>query len=96
MKKVGGRKKVEDGKLVKVDLTIDEKINDVNLYGDFFLQPPSIREDLENKILGLNTDTDLKIILNNLEEVKGEIIGFSRTDLAQLVVETLNNSGDDK
>lgn len=96
MKKVGSRKKVEDGKLVKVDLTIDEKINDVNLYGDFFLQPPSIREDLENKILGLNTDTDLKIILNNLEEVKGEIIGFSRTDLAQLVVETLNNSGDDK
>ncbi|MFC7045413.1 hypothetical protein ACFQH6_08350 [Halobacteriaceae archaeon GCM10025711] len=39
--------KVPDGKLVSVRATVDDRFQDVQIRGDFFLEPPEALADLE-------------------------------------------------
>lgn len=52
-----GEYKVHGGKLVVVDLDVrDGRLSDVQVAGDFFLEPDEALEDIRNSIEGLSAD----------------------------------------
>ena len=74
--------KVEDGKMVKIELDIDEeKVEGVRIRGDFFLEPPEKLEDIEESLEGLKLDSSIDKVAEKAEEVEAELIGFSHTDI---------------
>jgi len=78
--------KIPQGKLVKVNAEIaDEKIIDTEIRGDFFLEPPEKLHELEERISGLNIDVRKEKIVEKLETVDAELIGFSREDIADVL-----------
>ncbi|WP_181685189.1 lipoate protein ligase C-terminal domain-containing protein [Halorhabdus salina] len=82
-------KKVPDGKLVRVDIDVEERIDTVTITGDFFVEPPEARRDLETAIEGHPVDVDRETILAALEAVEATLIGFAASDLADLTMEAL-------
>lgn len=84
-----GTVKVPDGKLVEVTLAAADPIEDVRLTGDFFLEPPSARADLEAAIAGHPTDVDRKTLLAAIEGVDARLIGFDADHLAAATLEAI-------
>jgi len=83
-------KKVPDGKLVRVEIDVEARIEDVTITGDFFVEPPEARSELEAAIEGHNANADHQTILSALETVDATLIGFSIDDLADLTMEALD------
>jgi hypothetical protein len=81
--------KVPDGKLVQVDVTYGDDIEDVAITGDFFLQPPEALADLEAAIEGQPADVDAETLAERIAAVDADLIGFSASDLAEVTVEAL-------
>lgn len=81
--------KVPDGKLVQVDVTYGDDIEDVAITGDFFLQPPEALADLEAAIEGQPADVDAENLAERIAAVDADLIGFSASDLAEVTVEAL-------
>lgn len=76
--------KIPDGKMVKVNAEIDdEKILDTEIRGDFFLEPPEKLSELEEKLSGIDVNTSREKIVEKLETVDADLIGFSRRDVAE-------------
>ncbi|MFB6192971.1 MAG: lipoate protein ligase C-terminal domain-containing protein [Candidatus Nanohaloarchaea archaeon] len=76
--------KVPDGKMVNINLETDSgKVKSVSIRGDFFLEPAEKLEELEDKIEGLDKDTEAQKIEEKLESVDAELIGFSRKDIGK-------------
>lgn len=84
-----GSVKVPDGKLVRVSVTYDETIESVRITGDFFLEPPEALEDLEAAIEGLPADASGADIVDAVEQVDAQLIGFGPEDLATATMEAL-------
>lgn len=84
-----GSVKVPDGKLVRVSVTYDETIESVRITGDFFLEPPEALEDLEAAIEGLRADASEDDIVDAIEQVDAQLIGFGPEDLAAATMEAL-------
>lgn len=84
-----GSVKVPDGKLVRVTATYDDTIESVRITGDFFLEPPEALEDLEAAIVGLPADASGADIVEAVEGVDAELIGFGPEDLATATLEAL-------
>jgi len=84
-----GSVKVPDGKLVRVTATYEETIETVRITGDFFLEPPEARADLEAAIQGLSADASEGEIAAAVETVDAELIGFGPADLAAATREAL-------
>ncbi|MGM0372348.1 MAG: hypothetical protein ACQEQJ_07580 [Halobacteriota archaeon] len=81
--------KVPDGKLVRVAVTFEDVIEDVQITGDFFLQPPEARSDLEAAIEGQPVDVSVEELSAAIAAVDAECIGFDASDLAQATVEAI-------
>jgi len=84
-------KKVPDGKLVRVDVEAEDRIDDVRLTGDFFVEPHAARRDIEAAIEGHAVDVDRETILAAVEDVEATLIGFSAADVADLTMEVLDD-----
>ncbi len=84
-----GSVKVPDGKLVQVTVTYAEVIESIRITGDFFLEPPGALEDLEAAIEGLPADASGAEIVEAVEQVDADLIGFGPEDLATATVEAL-------
>ena len=82
-------KKVPNGKLIRVDLTYDDRIESVTISGDFFLEPPEAREELERAIEGHSNDVDREELLAAIRTVDASLIGFTAGDLADVTREAL-------
>jgi len=80
-----GSVKVENGKLVKVHLEYNGKIESAEIVGDFFVEPAEAIGDLEDALLGLSASVEDEKIVERIEEVDAELIGFSAEDVAQAV-----------
>lgn len=81
--------KVPDGKLVRVELTYEETIEDVAITGDFFLEPPEALAALEAAIEGQPADVSIGDLQAEIEAVDAQLIGFDAADLATVTVEAL-------
>ena len=84
-----GSVKVPDGKLVRVTATFDDTIEAVRITGDFFLEPPDAREELEAVIEGHSVDVTREELIEAIETVDATLIGFSPADLAEATLEAI-------
>jgi lipoate-protein ligase A len=78
-------KKVENGKLVKIDAELGEKFEDVKVHGDFFIEPADKLEDIRGLIEGLERDFDREKFVDKIENL--DAIGFSAEDIADVLEE---------
>lgn len=82
--------KVPNGKLVRVAATYGDIIDSVTITGDFFLEPPEARADLEQAIEGRPTDVSNPELIDAIEAVDAQLIGFSAAHLAEAVQEAID------
>ena len=86
-------RKVKEGKIVKVDVEFDDVITSLRITGDFFMHPEDILEDIEKSMLGLKTDVNYEILVNNICEIvnyhDAQMIGVSPESLASVIREAL-------
>ena len=84
-----GEYKVPGGKLVVVDLEVrDGRIADFQLAGDFFLEPDSALEAIDEAVNGLPAEADAKTIAAAVKEALPEgatLLGFSPEAVAVTV-----------
>lgn len=80
-----GSKKVEDGKLVKVDLEYNDKIEKLKIHGDFFVEPPEGLEKIRDNLEGSQAEREK--LVRRIESVDAELIGFSAEDLTDAIME---------
>ncbi len=76
-----GEYKVRGGKLVAVDLEVDDgRIVRAHVSGDFFLEPDTALEDIDNALNGMPADASAKAIAEAIDrglDDSVEMIGFS-------------------
>ncbi len=84
--------KVEGGKLLKIFLDYDNKINKIKITGDFFLYPEESLEMLEKELVGLELDKDLLLEKINgfFEENKVKLFGVNSSDIVDGVINCLS------
>lgn len=84
---VNASKTAKFGKLVRVDLTLDEKIiQNITITGDFFLHPEEKIEDIESGLVGANVGDRSDITRRVNSVLKDcEYYGFDTNSLVQLI-----------
>ncbi len=87
-KRVSVSKKRVGGKMVCVDLVIDETltIRDIVISGDFFAYPSESIEELEGMLRGLSIEDAIKVI----EREPIVLVGVSKEDLIELFKEAMH------
>lgn len=89
------RKKVKEGKVIKVEVEYDEVIKNIRITGDFFLHPEDILNKIEKSIIGLNKTVNEEAIASNINRIIAaedvQMIGISPESIAGLVKEALNS-----
>lgn len=77
--------KVPQGKMLRVTLDFDEKINSVRLTGDFFIYPEEENESIEKSVSGMEFDRAklIAVIENTIKNRKIELFGLN----AEAIVE---------
>lgn len=78
-------KKVENGKLVKIDADLEDGFEDVKIHGDFFIDPAEKLEDITDMIEGLSKDFERESIVEELKSIDAELIGFSAEDIVDVL-----------
>jgi len=78
-------KKVENGKLVKIDADIDKSFENVKVHGDFFIEPAGKLEEITRVIEGLEKDFDREKVVSQIEDIDAELIGFSAEDVVDVL-----------
>ncbi|MFC7114555.1 hypothetical protein ACFQH2_05730 [Natronoarchaeum sp. GCM10025703] len=84
-----GTVKVPDGKLVEVSLTGSDRIEAARVTGDFFLEPPAARSELERAIEGHPMDVERETLVEAIAAVDAQLIGFDPGDLADATLEAI-------
>jgi len=81
--------KIPDGKLLEVTVSWGDRIDAVRLTGDFFLEPPEARAELEAAIEGSRVDIDRETLVRSIESVDARLIGFEAAHLADATLEAV-------
>ncbi|QSG06936.1 hypothetical protein [Halapricum desulfuricans] len=84
-----GSVKVPDGKLVEVAVSGTDRIESARITGDFFLEPPEARAELEAAIEGHSFEVDREALVASIENVDARLIGFEAGDLAGATLEAI-------
>lgn len=84
--------KVPGGKLLKIFLDYDDKINKIKITGDFFLHPEESLEKLEEELIGLELDKDLllKKIDGFLKKNNIKLFGINSENIVEGILNCLN------
>jgi lipoate---protein ligase len=83
--------KVPGGKLVRVKVDFGEKINSLQITGDFFLHPEDMIEEIEKGLVGCSVGDELQEKIQQvISQHNIELIGFSAEDIARLVKKAVN------
>lgn len=78
-------KKVEEGKLVKINAELGEEFEDVKIHGDFFIEPAEKLEDIRELVEGLKKDFNRNKVVDRLNNLDAKLIGFSAEDLVDVL-----------
>lgn len=84
--------KPPNGKFLNVQLDYDTRIESARLTGDFFLQPPEARTELEAAIVGHPRDVDRDTLIEAIDTVDATLIGFDADDLATATLDALEET----
>ncbi len=86
--KTKSSEKIAGGKLVRVELDFDSKINSAKITGDFFMHPETAIEDLERALAGLDASAEQAEIKNGLDKIISEknvtLYGVTTEDIARV------------
>lgn len=87
--------KVPNGKLIVVDVfVVDSYIYNIQISGDFFLEPDSALELINNSLKGLSTHISKDEIIKNIENKipdNTNFFGFSPESIAVAILKALYN-----
>ena len=93
MRKETVSEKVEGGKLVRIEIDFNHKINSVRITGDFFLHPEESINEIEDALKGLDineSEKNIKKILENIIQKENiELVGINAEVIARLVKGTV-------
>ncbi|SDD54162.1 hypothetical protein [Natrinema hispanicum] len=81
--------KVPNGKLLEVEVTYDDRVTNVNVTGDFFLEPPESHAALEAALEGHPTDVSRATLIEAIQGVDATLIGFDAEHLAAATLEAI-------
>ncbi len=84
--------KVPEGKLVHVKTAYGERFTEVKIRGDFFIEPPEALHLIEDRIKGMRADSKKELIEDSIREIEATLIGFSASDIAEAVKESVEDS----
>ena len=89
-------KKIKDGKLLKLTMVVDhDSIDNIEISGDFFINPETFIEKLETYLLYKNANADeLESSMNQFIEMfddEVEFLGISYKDLVDIVIESISS-----
>lgn len=80
--------KVPGGKLVRMKIDYDEKINSAKITGDFFLHPEESISEIENSLLGISkneTEENIsKKVFELVQEKNLQLIGIDPAAIARV------------
>lgn len=83
------RQKVPGGKLLVVKLKYDDKIEDLQIQGDFFIFPEDALPTIECAIVGMDLDEDVGTFSEKIRDAakrnKIELIGIDPDSIARTV-----------
>lgn len=84
--------KVPDGKLIKVSLDFNGKINSIKILGDFFVYPETWIEGLEKELVNteLNREIMEKKIIAFAANNKAELFGITPEALCEAIMRCKN------
>jgi lipoate---protein ligase len=86
-------KKFPNGKIIRINIDADEKINSAKITGDFFLSPEetigNIEKALSGAPKGVSYITLTEIIHGVLSENRASFIGIMPEDIAAAIAEAL-------
>ena len=84
------RHKVSGGKLVTIKVSYSDKIDRIQILGDFFLHPESSLELIEKGLLGLKIDLTQEQISEKISQIAKsnsiEMIGVTPEAIAQTIL----------
>jgi len=85
--------KVPGGKLLKVFLEYDDKIDNVKITGDFFFHPEESLEKLEKEMIGSEMDKDklLDKINGFIEKYGIKLFGLESKDIVEGILKCKNS-----
>jgi lipoate-protein ligase A len=94
MEHVSAEMKVKGGKFVRVRIAHEGGVTfQIHITGDFFVHPEEGLEFIERSLVGLRVPSTIEIVERIVNEVLADeritVIGFSSSDLANLVVGAL-------
>ncbi len=81
--------KVPGGKLVRVDVDFSDRLEEINITGDFFLEPPEALEEFEEALIGLDTNFSESDIIERLEKIDAQTIGFEKRHIAEALTKVI-------
>lgn len=84
--------KVPNGKLIKVFLDFNGRINSIKILGDFFVYPETWIEELEKELAGteLNRETVGKKIIAFADNNKADLFGITPEALCEAIMRCKN------
>ena len=89
-------KKVPEGKLLRVSIEGNNKIEKISINGDFFLHPEETLAAIEKSLRGSNFDTSIEDYAENISEVlyqyEANFVGVSPQDIAETIFEAVHNT----
>ena len=86
--------KVAGGKLLRVKVDFDSKINKVQITGDFFAHPEDVIEKIESSLGGIsfNEERIQKAVEKVIDETKADIVGIDAAAIARNVIKAVSGS----
>lgn len=83
-------RKFEGGKFVKVEVGFSDKIESVEISGDFFLVPEQALGQIEAGLIGQQINADFQsLIFTTLESANAQMLGCTPSQLSQLIKEAI-------
>lgn len=87
--------KILGGKLVRIKIAFDEKIQKLQITGDFFLHPEECVHDIENALIGVDINFQPEALVNQitgiLKSQNAEIIGMDSETVVRTMKMAIEN-----
>jgi len=86
-------KKVSGGKMLRVHIEGNRKIDKISITGDFFLYPEEALPRIENSLVGKTFDTSIEDYAEDISEMlyqtEANFVGVSPQDIAETIYEAV-------
>ncbi len=85
--------KVAGGKLLRVKVGFDEKINSISIEGDFFAHPEDVVENIEKSLIGIGVGESENHITERISDAvsgnNAELVGIDAASIARNIIKAM-------